>query len=142
MNKHWEFSTNFLLPLAIRRRFPPPVVLTRCDAIESIPGRKPIRAPATPVGSTKCSIGARGVFARTHCACTRVSARILSIISQTGCNVNNLYGLGAAAQQRASCTRIYMYVYIYVCIYFSVILICTLGIFYHRICIRITAGAM
>lgn len=30
----------------------------------------------------------------------------------------------------------------YARIYFSVILICALGIFYHRICIRITAGAM
>jgi len=65
-----------------------------------------------------------GMFARTHCACTRVSAptRVPGIISRTGCNVNNLYGPGAAAREAVHAyihtyIHTYIYIYIYICMY-------------------------
>lgn len=135
MNKHWEFSANFLLPAAIRGRAHR--ITSARYAIEGIPGRKAREHPRIyasarhKVREPVCVHKTRGrARIGTH---VRARARAFGIISQTGCNVNNLYELGAAPRRAA---RLYTH------IYFSVILICTLGIFYHRICIRITAGAM
>lgn len=131
MNKYREFSANFPQPRASAASSPR-ATAKRAETRSRYPDRAVDTARSRPRAQSDLlpvCVGKR-VSSAVHRACTRVPTRAFGIISQTGCNVNNLYRRSGGTETP------------YTRIYFSVILICALGIFYHRICIRITAGAM